>query len=211
MQHTHNVFSLHIWLRNYERKLHMYCWESQWKLIKHLSILQALGKDVESVYVEELGQEISKKEIFDVLVMDPMMGAIEVDWRDFFPYLRWIPNRSMEMKIQRMVTRKRAVTRALINEQRKRIALGEVSVPPCFSLLLLFLVLLLLTMILQSKHRKSMYLSCHQCAGNKLLSGLSTVWKHANRGAVDRIDLGSNNWVLWHNFGHNRMGYVWTC
>lgn len=95
--------------------------------------MQALGKDVESIYVEELGQEMSKKEIFDVLVIDPMVGAIEVDWRDFFPYLRWVPNRSMEIKIQRMVTRKRAVTRALIDEQKKRIARGEVFIPPCFS------------------------------------------------------------------------------
>ena len=106
--------------------------------------MQALGKDVESVYVEELGQEMSKKEIFNVLVLDPMMGAIEVDWRDFFPYLRWVPNRSMEMKVQRIVARKTAVTRALINEQKKRIALGEVFIPPCFSFF--FLVLLLLTM-----------------------------------------------------------------
>ncbi|XP_008793238.1 ent-kaurene oxidase 2-like [Phoenix dactylifera] len=90
-----------------------------------LALKQALGKDLESIYVEELGREMSKKEIFDALVTDPMMGAIEVDWRDFFPYLRWVPNRNMEMKIQRMVTRKRAVTRALINEQKKRIALGE--------------------------------------------------------------------------------------
>ncbi|XP_010925438.1 ent-kaurene oxidase 2 [Elaeis guineensis] len=90
-----------------------------------LALTEALGKDVESIYVEELGQEMTKQEIFDVLVVDPMMGAIEVDWRDFFPYLRWVPNRSMEMKIQRMVTRKRAVTTALINEQKKRIALGE--------------------------------------------------------------------------------------
>ncbi|KAG1335402.1 ent-kaurene oxidase 2 [Cocos nucifera] len=90
-----------------------------------LALTEALGKDVESVYVEELGQEMSKKEIFNVLVLDPMMGAIEVDWRDFFPYLRWVPNRSMEMKVQRIVARKTAVTRALINEQKKRIALGE--------------------------------------------------------------------------------------
>ncbi|XP_020088879.1 ent-kaurene oxidase 2-like isoform X1 [Ananas comosus] len=90
-----------------------------------LALKEALGKDVETVYVEELGKEISKKEIFDVLIVDPLMGAIEVDWRDFFPYLRWVPNRSMEMKIQRMVTRRRAVMRALIMEQKKRIARGE--------------------------------------------------------------------------------------
>ncbi|XP_072959646.1 ent-kaurene oxidase 2 isoform X1 [Typha angustifolia] len=90
-----------------------------------LALKQALGTDIYSIYVEELNKEMSKKEIFDILVVDPMMGAIEVDWRDFFPYLRWIPNRSMEMKIQNMATRKRLVTRALIMEQKKRIACGE--------------------------------------------------------------------------------------
>ncbi|XP_020088882.1 ent-kaurene oxidase 2-like isoform X2 [Ananas comosus] len=90
-----------------------------------LSLKEAIGKDVDSIYVEELGKEFSKKEMFEVLVVDPMMGAIDVDWRDFFPYLRWIPNKSLEMKIQRIVTRRMAVTRALIMEQKKRIAHGE--------------------------------------------------------------------------------------
>lgn len=81
--------------------------------------------------MEELGKEFSKKEMFEVLVVDPMMGAIDVDWRDFFPYLRWIPNQSLEMKIRRIVTRRMAVTRALIMEQKKRIAHGEVLIPSC--------------------------------------------------------------------------------
>lgn len=81
--------------------------------------------------MEELGKEFSKKEMFEVLVVDPMMGAIDVDWRDFFPYLRWIPNQSLEMKIRRIVTRRTAVTRALIMEQKKRIARGEVLIPSC--------------------------------------------------------------------------------
>ncbi|KAJ6812870.1 ent-kaurene oxidase 2 [Iris pallida] len=90
-----------------------------------LALMQALGKDIESIFVEELGVTMSKEEIFQVLVVDPMMGAIEVDWRDFFPYMRWVPNRSMEMKIHSMATRKRAITKALIMEQKKRIARGE--------------------------------------------------------------------------------------
>ncbi|PKA57273.1 Ent-kaurene oxidase, chloroplastic [Apostasia shenzhenica] len=91
----------------------------------HLALKQSLGKDVESVYVEELGVTFTKKEIFQILVVDPMMGAIEVDWRDFFPYLRWVPNKRMEMKIQQMAMRKRAVTKALIEEQKKRFSHGE--------------------------------------------------------------------------------------
>lgn len=87
---------------------------------------QAVGRDVESIFVEELGSEISKREMFNILVVDPMMGAIDVDWRDFFPYLKWVPNKALEKRITQMLERKVAVTRALINEQRRRIASGEV-------------------------------------------------------------------------------------
>ncbi|KAE9458540.1 hypothetical protein C3L33_09558, partial [Rhododendron williamsianum] len=62
---------------------------------------------------------------FTVLVKDPMEGAIDVDWRDFFPYLKWIPNRTFEMKIKKMDFRRQAVMKALIMEQRKRVASGE--------------------------------------------------------------------------------------
>ncbi|KAJ4964921.1 hypothetical protein NE237_016770 [Protea cynaroides] len=91
-----------------------------------LSLKEALGKDVESsIYVEDLGTRLSREEIFEVLVHDPMMGAIEVDWRDFFPYLTWVPNKSIETKIKRMDARRAAVMKALIGEQKKRIALGQ--------------------------------------------------------------------------------------
>jgi ent-kaurene oxidase len=87
---------------------------------------QALGEDVSSVYVEEFGKVISMEEIYQATVMDMMMCAIEVDWRDFFPYLRWIPNRSFETRVLTTEGRRTAVMRALINEQKKRIARGEV-------------------------------------------------------------------------------------
>ncbi|KAM7521060.1 hypothetical protein LguiB_020022 [Lonicera macranthoides] len=86
---------------------------------------QALGKDVESIHVEDLGTTLSREEIFEVLVIDPMEGAIEVDWRDFFPNLKWIPNISFEKKLKRMYTRREAVMKALFQEQRKHIASGE--------------------------------------------------------------------------------------
>ena len=89
--------------------------------------MQALGKDIESIYVEELGGNLSREEIFKVLVIDIMEGAIEVDWRDFFPYLKWVPNRSVESKIRRMIFRRQAVMKALIKEQKRRIASGEVT------------------------------------------------------------------------------------
>ncbi|XAR64081.1 Ent-kaurene oxidase [Bertholletia excelsa] len=87
--------------------------------------LQALGRDVESIYVEELGTVVPRKDLFKVLVSDPMEGAIDVDWRDFFPYLKWVPNRGFEKKIQQMDFRRQAVMKALIGEQKKRIASGK--------------------------------------------------------------------------------------
>lgn len=83
---------------------------------------------MESIYTEELGK-LSRHEIFTVLVKDPMEGAIDVDWRDFFPYLKWIPNRTFEMKIEKMDFCRQAVMKALIMEQRKRVASGEVPFP----------------------------------------------------------------------------------
>lgn len=88
--------------------------------------MQGLGSDVESIYVEELGLTLSREDIYKILVLDMMEGALEVDWRDFFPYLRWFPNKSIEMKIQRMHFRRKVVMKALINEQKKRIASGKV-------------------------------------------------------------------------------------
>lgn len=88
---------------------------------------QALGKDFQTIFVEELGVTMSKHDIFKALVSDPMEGAIDVDWRDFFPYLKWVPNKRLEQKIQRMSSRRQAVMNALIREQRERFAAGEVN------------------------------------------------------------------------------------
>ncbi|PSS17231.1 Ent-kaurene oxidase [Actinidia chinensis var. chinensis] len=90
-----------------------------------LAMKEAIGSDVESVYTEELGTSLSRHEIFKVLVKDPMEGAIDVDWRDFFPFLKWIPNKTFEMKIERMDIRRQAVMKALIKEQSKRLASGK--------------------------------------------------------------------------------------
>ncbi|XWS25692.1 hypothetical protein CRYUN_Cryun27aG0089300 [Craigia yunnanensis] len=90
-----------------------------------LAMKQTLGKDVQSIYVEELGTSLSRKEIHKVLVIDMMEGAIDVDWKDFFPYLKWIPNKSFEMNIQQKHFRRMALMNALIKEQMKRIDSGE--------------------------------------------------------------------------------------
>ncbi|KAI3686730.1 hypothetical protein L1987_80414 [Smallanthus sonchifolius] len=90
-----------------------------------LAMRQTMGKDVESLYVEDLKITMNRDEIFQVLVVDPMMGAIDVDWRDFFPYLKWVPNKKFENTIQNMYIRREAVMKALIKEHEKRIASGE--------------------------------------------------------------------------------------
>ncbi|CAH8272272.1 unnamed protein product [Arabidopsis lyrata] len=85
-----------------------------------VALKQAFGKDVESIYVTELGVTLSKDEIFKVLVHDMMEGAIDVDWRDFFPYLKWIPNKSFESRIQEKHKRRLAVMNALIQDRLKQ-------------------------------------------------------------------------------------------
>ena len=76
--------------------------------------------------MSDIGATITKEEIFKVLVTDPTMGAIEVDWRDFFPYLKWIPNTSFDKKIEQMCIQREAVMNILIQHQIKHIDSGDV-------------------------------------------------------------------------------------
>ncbi|RID59546.1 hypothetical protein BRARA_F02767 [Brassica rapa] len=85
-----------------------------------VALKQAFGKDIESIHVDELGETLSREEIFKVLVHDMMEGAIDVDWRDFFPYLKWIPNNSFESRIQQKHKRRLAVMNALIQDTLKQ-------------------------------------------------------------------------------------------
>ncbi|KAM0931665.1 hypothetical protein ACQ4PT_000172 [Festuca glaucescens] len=93
-----------------------------------LSLIQSLGEDVSSVYVEELGREISKDEIYQIIVVDMMKCVTEVDWRDFFPYLSWVPNKKFDARVATTEYRRTAVIRALINQRKERIACGEARV-----------------------------------------------------------------------------------
>lgn len=49
----------------------------------------------------------------------------EVDWRDFFPYLSWVPNKNFEEKVTTIESRRTAVMRSLIKQRKKRIEGGE--------------------------------------------------------------------------------------
>jgi ent-kaurene oxidase len=123
MQNLSNHFRSHI--KNHP--LESVNWRSVFEseLFK-VALKQGIGKDVESIYVEELGITLSREQIFKVLVLDMMEGAIEVDWRDFFPYLKWIPNKRLEHRIHQLHFRRKAVMNALIKEQMERIASKEV-------------------------------------------------------------------------------------
>nr|XP_017251171.1 PREDICTED: ent-kaurene oxidase, chloroplastic-like [Daucus carota subsp. sativus] len=90
-----------------------------------LALKQTLGEDVESIYVDELGTTMSRHEMLKCLVHDPMVGGIDVDWRDFFPYLKWIPNRGFENRIRQMDIRRMAVMKSLVQRARKQIASRE--------------------------------------------------------------------------------------
>uniref|UniRef100_M8BN46 Ent-kaurene oxidase, chloroplastic n=1 Tax=Aegilops tauschii TaxID=37682 RepID=M8BN46_AEGTA len=90
-----------------------------------LSLIQGLGEDVSSVYVKEFGRDISKDEIYQIIVADMMMCVIEIDWRDFFPYLSWIPNKSFDTAVATTESRRTTVMRALIDQQKERIACGK--------------------------------------------------------------------------------------
>ncbi|KAL1813107.1 hypothetical protein ACET3Z_023172 [Daucus carota] len=90
-----------------------------------LAMKQTLGEDVDSIYVADLGTTMSRHEIFKCLVHDQMEGAIDVDWRDFFPYLNWIPNKSFEKKIKQMDIRRTAVMKSLVQKIREKSASKE--------------------------------------------------------------------------------------
>ncbi|KAF7139276.1 hypothetical protein RHSIM_Rhsim07G0234000 [Rhododendron simsii] len=91
-----------------------------------LAMKETVESDVQSVYVEELGR-LSKNEIFGILFKDLVEAALDVDWREFFPCLKWIPNKTLERKIERLSSRRQAVTMALIKEQSKRFTFEELN------------------------------------------------------------------------------------
>lgn len=47
------------------------------------------------------------------------MGAIEVDWRDLFPYLKWMPNNKFERRLMEIEATRTAVIKAMIREQKQ--------------------------------------------------------------------------------------------
>nr|AAR18407.2 ent-kaurene oxidase [Fragaria grandiflora] len=94
-----------------------------------LAVKQVYGNDIEDpIYVGGTWCYTFKKLDFSGLVVRDILDGGNrwlIDWRDFFPYLRCILNKTLETKIQRLHSRRKPVMTALINEQKKRIASGE--------------------------------------------------------------------------------------
>ncbi len=74
----------------------------------------------EKVDYPELGV-VTKWEMFEALVMAPAKAATDVDWRDFFPTFKWVPNKSVEDKIKAVERRRTLIMKGLIKEQRRRL------------------------------------------------------------------------------------------
>ena len=87
---------------------------------------QVLGRDPEFVYVDEFGRNVSRWQMFKAIVIDPLETVLDVDWRDFFPYLKWVPNKSLEDKITKVCQKRDAIVNALISEERQLLANGKV-------------------------------------------------------------------------------------
>lgn len=109
------------------------------KTLFPFSMYQVLGREPEEIYVKEMGRIVSRWEIFDIFVMDPLKAVVEVDWRDFFPAFKWVPNK-VEDNVRDVAFKRTAVIRALIAEQRQLLADGKK--PNCY----------LDTLLLEAKH-----------------------------------------------------------
>ncbi|KAK3025215.1 hypothetical protein RJ639_044563 [Escallonia herrerae] len=45
----------------------------------------------------------AKRHLLSNVLGPNAQGAIELDWRDFFPYLKWIPNRGFEKGLEQII------------------------------------------------------------------------------------------------------------
>lgn len=88
----------------------------------------------DDIEVPELGVRMGTWEIFQALVVDPLHAVIDVDWRDFFPALRWIPNRRVENWVRSVDYRRNCIMKALIRAQRQRPSYLQVPASPESSL-----------------------------------------------------------------------------
>lgn len=94
------------------------------------SMYQVLGRDPDFVFVKEFGRNVPRLEMFKALVLDPLEAVLEVDWRDFFPALKWVSNKAVEDKVNSVAHKRDAIVGALIAEQRELLRNGKK--PDCY-------------------------------------------------------------------------------
>ncbi|XP_057873300.2 ent-kaurene oxidase, chloroplastic [Cryptomeria japonica] len=99
-------------------------------ILDHLfpfALNQVIGKTVEPLYVEELGSEIvSVQDMYNLIVGDPGNAALEINWRDFLPFVnRWFPNKKLRKMLDDVTKRRSALVKALIRQERDLLASGK--------------------------------------------------------------------------------------
>jgi ent-kaurene oxidase len=90
------------------------------KTIFPFAMSQVWGYMPEKVDCPELGV-VTKQDIFDACISNPMKAFVEIDWRDFFPAFKWVPNKTLENKIKAIERRRTLIMKGLVQEQRKSI------------------------------------------------------------------------------------------
>ncbi|GLJ29695.1 hypothetical protein SUGI_0585580 [Cryptomeria japonica] len=95
----------------------------------HFALNQVIGRTVEPLYVEELGSEIvSVQDMYDIIVGEPGTAALEINWRDFIPYVnRWFPNKKLLRMLDNVTRRRTALVRALIRQEEDLLSSGKES------------------------------------------------------------------------------------
>uniref|UniRef100_A0A0C9SA79 TSA: Wollemia nobilis Ref_Wollemi_Transcript_4492_1711 transcribed RNA sequence n=1 Tax=Wollemia nobilis TaxID=56998 RepID=A0A0C9SA79_9CONI len=88
---------------------------------------QVIGRDVKPLYVEELGSEIvSVQDMYHLIIGDPATAALEINWRDFVPFVnRWFPNKKLHAMLKEVTRRRAAVVKALIRQERELLSSGK--------------------------------------------------------------------------------------
>ncbi|KAH9291741.1 hypothetical protein KI387_043072, partial [Taxus chinensis] len=99
-------------------------------ILDHLfpfALNQVIGRTVEPLYIEELGAKIvSVRDMYDLIIRDPATAALEINWRDFVPFInRWLPNKKLHAMLNRVTRRRSAVVRALIRQERELLSSGK--------------------------------------------------------------------------------------
>lgn len=99
-------------------------------ILDHLfpfALSQVIGREVKPLYVEELGNKmVSVQDIYDLVVGDPGTAALEINWREFVPFVsRWLPNAKLHAMLNDVTRRRSAVVKALIRQERELLSSGK--------------------------------------------------------------------------------------